>query len=141
MLRNWHDQHAGDLSVSERFAESLTRAIGSDASLIIHSLVFFAFLISPVFRLWSWAIMLLVFTTSVSIEAIYLCIFLQRSSNTHGDRDKSQADEDFKTNRESKDDIELVQKNLYRLESEKIDAMHVDIKKILAAQATISKEQ
>lgn len=121
MNRTWHETHEENMTVSEIFAEFVTKNIASDASFIAHTIVFVSFLISPLVHLWSWGTMLLVFTTSVSIEAIYLCLFLQRSSNMHGDRDRIQAQADYDTNREAKREIELFQKSLYRLETRKID--------------------
>jgi len=59
---------------------SFTEWIGSFPSLIIHTLIFFSCFATGV--IWShWETVLLVLTTLVSLEAIYLSIFIQMSIN------------------------------------------------------------
>jgi len=67
-------------------SDRLTRWIGSTTSLLLHTLVFiFALLAHPLFG-WELNSVLLVLTTAVSLEAIYLAIFIQRAVNTQGER-------------------------------------------------------
>ncbi len=63
--------------------ERLTTWIGSVPSLVLHSIIFFAFLILSVSGIFSWDLMLLILTTIVSLEAIYLAIFIQMTVNRH----------------------------------------------------------
>ncbi len=61
--------------------EHVTQWIGSVPSLIVHTVVFAgAFLVAAI-GLAPWDIVLLVITTVVSLEAIYLAIFIQMSVN------------------------------------------------------------
>jgi biopolymer transport protein ExbB/TolQ len=55
--------------------------VGSPASLAFHTVVFAASFAAPLFGLIGWSLMLLVLTTVVSLEAIYLAIFIQFSVN------------------------------------------------------------
>lgn len=55
--------------------------IGSTASLALHTIVFVAFFASWLLDLVKWDQMMLVLTTIVSLEAIYLSIFIQMSVN------------------------------------------------------------
>ena len=67
----------------EQMAESTAIWIGSIASLIVHT-VFFALM----FAMYFWGVtlssILLIATTIVSFEAIYLNIFVQMTVNKHG---------------------------------------------------------
>ncbi len=61
--------------------EELTRAVGSVGSLILHSLAFLTAFLLGAFGLAEWDSILLILTTVVSLEAIYLAIFIQMSVN------------------------------------------------------------
>ncbi|HWA04844.1 MAG TPA: DUF1003 domain-containing protein [Rhizomicrobium sp.] len=69
---------------AETAAGRIDRAIvwvGSPSSLALHTAVFIAFFAVSIVRLVPWDLMLLVLTTIVSLEAIYLAIFIQMSVN------------------------------------------------------------
>lgn len=62
------------------YADSFIRWIGSFSSLIVHTILFLLCFVSGV--IWNhWDTILLVLTTIVSLEAIYLAIFIQMSIN------------------------------------------------------------
>ena len=58
-----------------------TQWVGTPASLIVHTIVFITALVLPYFTIISEDEVLLVLTTVVSLEAIYLAIFIQMSVN------------------------------------------------------------
>ena len=60
-------------------------------------------------------------TMLVSLEAIALSTFILMSQNRQADRDRRQADADYRTNVEAKLEIEDLQKRLHRIENEKIE--------------------
>lgn len=62
----------------------VTTWIGSPNSMVVHTLVFILALISPLFNLDSSKV-LLILTTLVSLEAIYLSIFIQYTVNQHAE--------------------------------------------------------
>jgi uncharacterized membrane protein len=64
--------------------ERLIVWIGSPPSLVIHTVVFIVFFALSLLKLVPWELMLLVLTTAVSLEAIYLAIFIQMSVNRQG---------------------------------------------------------
>lgn len=55
--------------------------IGSPASLVLHTLAFIGFFTVSILKWVPWDLMLLVLTTIVSLEAIYLAIFIQMTVN------------------------------------------------------------
>jgi low affinity Fe/Cu permease len=76
----------------ERISDVVTNALGSTISVIAHSALFVA-----IFGLWVFGVgfdeILLILTTAVSLEAIYLSIFIQRSTNRQAVRIESAVDE------------------------------------------------
>jgi len=67
--------------VLEKGAANITKWVGSTASVVLHTLLFITAFIIPYLGLMSFERMLLVLTTIVSLEAIYLSIFIQMSIN------------------------------------------------------------
>ena len=99
--------------------------IGSIPSLIIHSVIFISAFLLPLFGLVAFDKMLLVLTTVLSLEAIYLAIFIQMSVN------RSQEHiEDLKDGvNEIQEDIEDIQEDIEEI-SEDIDDIQEDIEDI-----------
>lgn len=99
-------------------AEIATRWIGSTSSLSVHTILFiFAFSL-PILEVVSFERMLLVLTTVVSLEAIYLSIFIQMSVNKNS-QDIEIIQEDVGEIQEDIEDIE-----------EDIDEMQKDVVEI-----------
>ena len=65
----------------EGAAVAFTRWVGSIQSIVVHTVVFLASFLAVVAGVVSFDRMLLVLTTIVSLEAIYLAIFIQMSLN------------------------------------------------------------
>lgn len=65
-----------------KFVNRLTAWVGSPSSMVTHSVLFLGALVLPVLGVDSEKV-LLVLTTIVSLEAIYLSIFIQYSVNQH----------------------------------------------------------
>lgn len=66
----------------ETWSEKITRAIGSPTSLAVHTVLFLGALVLPFFGV-PFDRVLLVLTTIVSLEAIYLALFIQMTVNRH----------------------------------------------------------
>jgi len=64
----------------DRLSDSITEWMGSNASILIHTILFTGFFLLRFFGV-SLDGILLALTTIVSLEAIYLAIFIQRSVN------------------------------------------------------------
>jgi len=62
-------------------ALAVTRAIGSPLSIVIHSIIFAASFLAVTERYIDFERMLLLLTTIVSLEAIYLSLFIQMTIN------------------------------------------------------------
>ena len=75
------DQAEERLSFLEKIANGIIWWVGSIPSLVLHTIFFIVSFALPVFGLVDFDKMLLVLTTVVSLEAIYLAIFIQMSVN------------------------------------------------------------
>jgi low affinity Fe/Cu permease len=98
----------------EDFSKKLTRWIGSPQSIIIHSIFFVGIFVLRLFGVPASDV-LLILTTIVSLEAIYLSIFIQMTVNRHSeeleevsvDIDEIQKDVD-----EIQEDVEDIQEEI-----------------------------
>lgn len=115
-MKTWHEEHIARSSFPELLTDLIAKFAGSWWFVIIHSIWFGCWIL---FRVEIYPFGLL--TLIVSLEAIFLSTFVMMNQNRSGDRDRVQAEEDYKTNREAKQEIEALQKALYHLETEKLD--------------------
>lgn len=77
----------------EKRALAITRAVGSPRSIIIHTILFGVSFFAAFSGYISFDRMLLILTTIVSLEAIYLAIFIQMTINYQG-QDIAEVQED-----------------------------------------------
>jgi methyl-accepting chemotaxis protein len=107
-------QRVEKLTLTER----VTTWIGSRASLIIHTIIFIAFFLAVAFKLLTFETMLLILTTAVSLEAIYLAIFIQMTVNRN-----------TQSLREIQEDIGEIQEDVEEM-SEDIDEIQEDVEEL-----------
>lgn len=101
----------------DKTADLATRFIGSTASLILHTVLFIVSFLLPVFHLVTVDKMLLVLTTVVSLEAIYLSIFIQMTVNKNTyDIEMIQGDVD-----EIQEDIEDIGQDIDEIQKDVVD--------------------
>lgn len=108
--------------------ERVTLWIGSYTSLYTHSAVFVLFFVLALTRILSWDTMLLLLTTIVSLEAIYLAILIQITINrqeaslreVEADVDEIQEDmqEIQEDVQEMQEDVEEIQKDVDELQED-----------------------
>ena len=92
--------------------------VGSITSLVLHTVAFVAFFAIAAMHLVGWDTMFLVLTTVVSLEAIYLSIFIQFSVNRQAASLK-----------EVEEDVESIQENVEELE-EHVEGIKEDVEEI-----------
>lgn len=119
----------------ERIANGIMWWIGSIPSLVVHTLIFLACFLLPLFNIVPFDKMLLTLTTILSLEAIYLAIFIQMSVN------KSQEHiEDIREDvTEIQEDIEDIQEDIEDI-SDDIDEISEDIEDIQEDLEDISED-
>lgn len=105
-------------------ADKATRWIGSISSLIFHTIVFIGAFCLPLFGV-HFETVLLVLTTIVSLEAIYLAIFIQMTVNKNtADIEEIQEDVD-----EIQEDVEEIQEDVAEIEKD-VDEIQEDVEDI-----------
>jgi uncharacterized protein YoxC len=116
----------------ERFALGTTKWVGSPASIVLHTLLFAGSFSLGYLGFVTWDRMLLVLTTIVSLEAIYLSIFIQMSLNyatktieeVEVDIDEIQEDID-----EIQEDVDEIQEDIDEIQ-EDVDEIQEDVEDI-----------
>jgi valyl-tRNA synthetase len=105
----------------EKTADIATKWIGSTTSLIVHTAVFIASFALSFLGIIHFEPMLLVLTTLVSLEAIYLSIFIQMSINKNSEvieiiqEDVGEIQEDIE---EIEEDIDEIQKDVDEIQDD-----------------------
>ncbi len=125
--------------IMEKGAANITKWVGSTASVSLHSVLFVVAFALPLLEVVSFERMLLVLTTIVSLEAIYLSIFIQMSINMNNQNieiiqtDIQELGEDIEEISEDiediSEDIEEISEDLEEL-GEDIEEMSGDIEEI-----------
>ncbi len=117
-------KHLRNLTGEIHWTERFTAWVGSPASIVAHTIVFVAAFVLVLFD-YSVDRILLVLTTAVSLEAIYLALFIQMSVNKNT---KSLADveEDIE---DIAEDVEGIEKDIDEIEKD-IDEIQEDVEEI-----------
>lgn len=122
----------------QKTAVSITRAIGSPASILIHTVIFAASFLTVLLGVFSFDRMLLVLTTILSLEAIYLSLFIQMTVNyttesiveVEQDIDEIQGDID-----EIQEDVEEMQEDVEEMseepEGKTLEEIHAGLQKLI----------
>jgi low affinity Fe/Cu permease len=115
----------------EQFSKKLTAWIGSPSSIIFHTIFFIGIFALRFLGVRSDDIML-VLTTIVSLEAIYLSIFIQMTVNKHA-QELEEVSEDIEEIQEDVDeiqgDVDEIQKDVDEIQ-EDVDNIEEDLDEI-----------
>jgi uncharacterized membrane protein len=121
--KNWHQNHTESMSFGQRLADSVATGMGSWRFIIIQSaivILWMALNIVAYIDHWDpypYILLNLLFST----QAAYAAPIIMMAQNRQNDRDRAQADADYKTNCEAKEEIEELQKRLNAIEVDKLD--------------------
>lgn len=124
-----------DNSFLGRISHKLTSWVGTPASIIVHSLLFIGIFALRIFGVSTEEI-LLVLTTAVSLEAIYLAIFIQMSVNRQITSIASVV-EDID---EIQEDVEGIQEDVQGLETD-VEEISEDVEDITENLDEISADE
>lgn len=120
---NWHQRHKLSLGFGGRMADFVAKGMGSWTFIIFQTIFVLLWMaLNVVGFIYHWdpypfILLNLVFST----QAAYAAPIIMMSQNRQSDRDRLQAQADYKTNVEAKQEIELLATILSRLETEKLD--------------------
>lgn len=119
------------LTRGQRVADTITKAMGSWAFIIIQSLIILIWIglnLTAYINHWDpypFILLNLLFST----EAAYSAPIIMMAQNRQAERDRTQAKYDLATDRAAKREIEELQKHLSRIELEKLDKIVELLKK------------
>ncbi len=115
--------------------EKITHWMGSPMSIVVHSVVFLGVFMIGVFGFAPWDMVLLVLTTVVSLEAIYLALFIQMTVNRNTmalrevEKDVDEIQEDIE---EIQEDVEDISEDVEEI-SEDLEEIGEDVEEIQKA--------
>jgi uncharacterized membrane protein len=118
--------------MEQTLVEKITAWVGSVSSVILHTIVFISAFALAVTGQVEWGTMLLFLTTIVSLEAIYLSIFIQMTVNRHA-QELAEVSEDMEDIQEDieeiSQDVDEIQKDVDEIQ-EDVDEIQEDVEEI-----------
>jgi len=130
--KTWHDIHKESLGYGQRLADSVATGMGSWRFIIIQTVIVIIWMAANVvgfifhWDVYPYILLNLVFST----QAAYAAPIIMMAQNRQNDRDRVQANADFKTNVEAKKEIEELLKKLNSIEIDKLDKILDILKKM-----------
>ena len=121
--KTWHDDHLEKSTFGDRLADKVANGMGSWRFIIIQSLFVVIWMGLNVFGfiqhwdVYPFILLNLLFST----QAAYAAPIIMMAQNRQNDRDRTQANADYHTNVDAKLEIEALQKQLNKMETEKLD--------------------
>jgi uncharacterized membrane protein len=122
-IKTWHDSHKETATFGQRLADRVAGGMGSWRFIIWQTIIVAAWMTINVIafaRHWDpypYILLNLLFST----QAAYAAPIIMMSQNRQSERDRAQADSDYRTNVAAKKEIEELMKRLDAIESEKLD--------------------
>ena len=116
--KNWHASHMVERTFGQRVADSVAATMGSWTFIIIQSVVLAIWIVVNVIAWVShWdPYPFILLNLALSFQAAYAAPFIMISQNRQAERDRHQADEDYRTNVEAEQRIEDLQRQLAAIE-------------------------
>ncbi|MFZ1369855.1 MAG: DUF1003 domain-containing protein [Ferruginibacter sp.] len=121
--KTWLDKHKETLTYGQRVADAVAKGMGSWGFIItqtIFVIIWMTLNVIGFMRHWDvypFILLNLIFST----QAAYAAPIIMMSQNRQSERDRLQAQEDYRTNYEAKLEIEALQIQLTKIETEKLD--------------------
>lgn len=132
--KTWLDKHKEGLTTGQRIADTVANGMGSWAFIIgqtIFVIIWMTLNVIGFIRHWDvypFILLNLIFST----QAAYAAPIIMMAQNRQGERDRVQAQNDYQCNLDAKLEIESLQEQLNKIETEKLDkiiAMLQEMKK------------
>lgn len=132
--KNWHEKHFETLSVGSRLADAVAKGMGSWKFIIIQTVLVILWMsLNIVGFFYHWDVYpFILLNLLFSTQAAYAAPIIMMSQNRQSERDRMQAQADYQTNIEAKQEIEALTLMLDKLDVEKLDkiiAMLEEMKK------------
>lgn len=122
-MTTWHEMHAQSRNFGQRLADRVAAGMGSWGFIIVQTLfvlVWVALNVLGFVQHWD-AYPFILLNLLFSVQASYAAPVIMMAQNRQADRDREQAQADYQTNIEAKEEIEKLQVTLNKIEVEKLD--------------------
>ena len=120
---NWHTKHASERTFGQRIADAVAATMGSWTFIISQSVILaFWIVVNVIAWISHWdPYPFILLNLALSFQAAYAAPFIMISQNRQAERDRHQAEEDYRTNVEAEQRIEDLQRQLAAIEINKLD--------------------
>jgi len=129
--KDWHQRHKDTLSFGDKIADTVANGMGSWSFIIWQTIIVVIWMILNIIGFvnhwdaYPFILLNLIFST----QAAYAAPIIMMSQNRQNQRDRIQAENDYQTNIDAKKEIEALQRQLSKLEVEKLDIIIELLKK------------
>jgi len=140
--KTWHEEHIEMSNLGQRLADIVANGMGSWKFIIIQTIFVITWMgMNLVGYLQHWdpypfILLNLLFST----QAAYAAPIIMMSQNRQSDRDRAQAQADYITNLEAKEEIESLQRQLNKIEVDKHDKIILMLEEIRKQQSSTSEK-
>jgi uncharacterized membrane protein len=130
--KNWHEKHTEDMTFGQRLADSVATGMGSWRFIIIQTIIVVVWMtLNVIGFVYHWDVYpYILLNLLFSTQAAYAAPIIMMAQNRQNQRDRAQADEDFRTNVEAKREIEELQTLLNKIELDKLDKIITMLEKM-----------
>jgi uncharacterized membrane protein len=121
--KTWHQIHNDSLAFGQRLADSVANGMGSWRFIIIQTLIVLVWMALNIIGFtYHWDVYpFILLNLLFSTQAAYAAPIIMMAQNRQSERDRAQADADYKTNCEAKEEIEQLLQKLNSIEIDKLD--------------------
>jgi len=129
---NWHQRHTEEMTFGQKLADSVATGMGSWRFIIIQTIIVVVWMgLNVVGFVYHWdAYPYILLNLLFSTQAAYAAPIIMMAQNRQNQRDRAQADEDFRTNVEAKKEIEELSVLLNKIEIDKLDKIIAILEKM-----------
>jgi uncharacterized membrane protein len=120
---NWHHQHTETLTFGSKLADTVANGMGSWRFIIVQTILVVLWMgLNMVAFMHHWDVYpFILLNLLFSTQAAYAAPIIMMAQNRQNERDRAQAQADYKTNIDAKIEIEALTLKLNSLEIEKLD--------------------
>jgi uncharacterized membrane protein len=121
--KTWHAKHVETLTFGDKVSDAVANGMGSWKFIIWQSIFVVLWMATNVvgfihhWDVYPFILLNLIFST----QAAYAAPIIMMAQNRQAGRDRIQAEEDYQTNIDAKQEIEALQIHLSKIETEKLD--------------------
>ncbi|MBC7498684.1 DUF1003 domain-containing protein [Candidatus Gracilibacteria bacterium] len=121
--KTWHQDHVDTLDFGQRLSDAVADTMGSWNFIIIQTVIVVLWMICNVVGwMYHWDVYpFILLNLLFSTQAAYAAPIIMMAQNRQNERDRANAEADYRTNIEAKKEIEALQQKLNSIEIDKLD--------------------